>query len=97
MTYLVSVYIQDRVYGGPEEGGWWYTAGGLVRTLRLFRNQDAAYEYCRRLNEKLASRQTGPNTGRRSISSVLSDGEFVARVDENYAPPKFPEEAPYYC
>ena len=23
---VISVYERVRVYGGPEEGGWWYTA-----------------------------------------------------------------------
>jgi len=27
MSYTVAVYICDRAYGGPEEGGWWYDCG----------------------------------------------------------------------
>lgn len=26
----VAVYTRDRSYGGPEEGGWWYSSGSLV-------------------------------------------------------------------
>ena len=25
MAYFANVYELDRVYGGPEEGGWWVT------------------------------------------------------------------------
>jgi hypothetical protein len=25
MSYYANVYELDRVYGGPEEGGWWFT------------------------------------------------------------------------
>ena len=25
MTYYANVYELNRVYGGPEEGGWWVT------------------------------------------------------------------------
>jgi len=25
MSYYANVYELDRVYGGPEEGGWWVT------------------------------------------------------------------------
>ena len=25
MAYYANVYELDRVYGGPEEGGWWVT------------------------------------------------------------------------
>ncbi len=28
---FVSLYVKDRVYGGPEEGGWWYSNVTLVR------------------------------------------------------------------
>lgn len=96
-TYLVAVYLVDRCYGGPEEGGWWYTKGRIARTVKVTKSEEAAYAYARRLNEKLNSRRFGPNADRRSISSVLSEGIFDARVYENAAPKEFPEEAPYYC
>ncbi len=25
MSYYANIYELDRVYGGPEEGGWWFT------------------------------------------------------------------------
>ena len=25
MAYYANVYDMERVYGGPEEGGWWVT------------------------------------------------------------------------
>lgn len=31
-TFL-NVYELDRVYGGPEEGGWWVTTGTLRQTV----------------------------------------------------------------
>lgn len=95
-SYLVSVYLEDRAYGGPEEGGWWYTVGQLIRTVKIFKSEEKAYEYCRRLNQKLRSRTFGPNEGRRDISSVLSDGEFVADVYPDFAPKHFPEQRPHY-
>lgn len=32
--YLNVYYLED-VYGGPEEGGWWYETGSLVLTLEV--------------------------------------------------------------
>lgn len=29
--WFVNVYELDRLYGGPEEGGWWYEAGEIQR------------------------------------------------------------------
>lgn len=28
----VTVYLDQRLYGGPEEGGWWYRSPTVVRT-----------------------------------------------------------------
>ncbi len=27
MTYTVAICLEDRAYGGSEEGGWWYNYG----------------------------------------------------------------------
>ena len=29
----VNVYEVSQCYGGPEEGGWWFTAGELLETI----------------------------------------------------------------
>lgn len=34
MIYL-NVYIEHRVYGGPEEGGWYYGAGEPVASIPI--------------------------------------------------------------
>ncbi len=94
--YLVSVYLEDLAYGGPEEGGWYYNTGELVRTVKLFRSEERANDYCRRLNRKLRSREFGPNKDRRDISSVLSEGIYSADVHEDFAPRHFPERKPRY-
>jgi hypothetical protein len=94
--FVVAVYEVDRCFGGAEEGGWWYDAGSLVRVMRVFRSEDKAYDYSSQLNRKLNSRVFGPNEGRRELSSVLSDGEYQARVFENTAPESFPDRRPHY-
>jgi len=93
MKYLVSVYMTDLSYGGPEEGGWHYEVGEIIRTVKTFKNQDIAYGYCRRLNDKL---DTTLNKNRRSKSSVLSEGEYTACVHKNFAPQSYPETTPHY-
>lgn len=95
-TYVVAVYDVNRCFGGPEEGGWWYDSGELVRAVRLDRNEERAYAFARRLNAKLRSRTFGPNQGKRELSSVLSDGEYQADVFEGTAPRVFPERRPHY-
>lgn len=50
--FAVAVYMQDRAYGGPEEGGWWYDCGQLVRTMRVFGNEQTAIRFNTRLNRE---------------------------------------------
>jgi hypothetical protein len=95
-TFLVSVFLVDRAWGGPEEGGWWYDCGELVRTVKTFPSRERAYAYNRRLNHRLRSRVLGPNEGRRELSSVLSDGEYQSRVHVGTVPAYFPETRPHY-
>lgn len=76
-TFFVSVFLVDRAYGGPEEGGWYYDCGQLVRTCRMFKNERAADAYRQRLDDRL---QRTLNKGRREVSSVLSEGRYSAEI-----------------
>lgn len=91
--YCVAVYLIDKSFGGREEGGWWYESGELKKVLKVFGNEDLAYDYCRRVNRRLANTL---NKGRRSISSVLSEGVYDCQVYENCPPRFYPEVTPHY-
>ena len=91
--FTVAVYLIDKSYGGPEEGGWYYTTGELVRPVRTFVSEECAMDYCWRLNQRL---EATLNRGRRSISSVLSTGRYSAEVYDGNAPAHFPEVTPHY-
>jgi hypothetical protein len=95
-NYIVAAYHVDQAFGGHEEGGWWFTTGELVRIVKLFHSEEHAYQYCRRLNERLESRKFGPNQGAHEISSVLSEGEIQGYVFESCPPKYFPERRPHY-
>lgn len=96
--YIVAAYDADIARGGPEEGGWYYNVGTLVRILKTFSNQDKAYAYARRLNRSLGEDRPliGPNVGKREISSVLSEGRIQAEVHEDVAPAGYPDQRPRY-
>lgn len=94
MKYIVAVYHVDLKYGGPEESGWWYDRGSLVRVLKVFKDDEKAYDYSRRLNSKL--RGLNERLGNRPKHSVLSTGELEANVYENTAPEGFPSHRPHY-
>ena len=100
--YTVAIYLTDRAYGGPEEGGWWYDCGERVDdpaetecVPAIFRASeiDKAEECCRITNERL---NATVNKDRREINSVLSEGRYVARICEGYPEERFPLVRPHY-
>ena len=50
MKYVVAFYAVDRAYGGPEEGGWWFDTGELVRLHRVCLTEAAAARLAVRAN-----------------------------------------------
>ena len=89
---FINVYMIDRCYGGPQEGGWWYDCGEFLRTRPVPPRGDAEKvrdRYQRWLDFAL-------NEHRRSdISSVLSEGRYVAFI-EDVPGADFPRRQPSY-
>jgi hypothetical protein len=93
--YAVNFYLVDQVFGGREEGGWYFTYGEpILHPLnRVFltlkkakRHQTKCLEVERELNEGLPS-----------IHSVLSQGQFRVYISEkNELPAPFPKVRPHY-
>ena len=94
-NYFVTVFLSDRAYGGPEEGGWWYDCGERLKDRRVFvfQNEDDAIAFSRRYNERLAK---WPNKNRRDINSVLSEGVYTAEIFEDSLPDYYPTQRPHY-
>lgn len=86
---FVNVYLRDRNYGGPEEGGWWYDSWEPVRSIAVGAH----------LVGRLAARVTRVierwNEGRRPIDSVLSDGAYEVLIEREPAHAS-PERRPHY-
>jgi len=96
--FTVAINLCDRAYCGPEEGGWYYDLGEpsesarLARWLKVFTDEKAAEAYAHRLDSTICKRA---NKGRRSMYSVLSEGEYRAIVHDGY-PAAWPAEKPHY-
>ena len=96
---VAAVYLVDRAYGGPEEGGWWYTYGELVRVIRTF---PASLEHhvdrpIGRWLERYQQRLDATlNRGRRPISSVRSTGRYYVELHDDAAPASYPLVRPHY-
>lgn len=105
--YSVAIYLVDRAYGGPEEGGWWYDYGvrqdvNFTKQFPemkefgvpvIFPDEERAIAWMENANHWLD--QT-VNKGRRDINSVLSTGQYRAMVHDNYPPHHWPEVTPHY-
>lgn len=94
MNFVVGLYLINKEFGGSEEGGWWYTAGTLERTLKVFTTEQAADAWAYRYNTLL---KKWVNRGRkRDIGSVCCTGAYQARVEHLVLPLRFPAVHPHY-
>jgi hypothetical protein len=96
--FCVAIYLHDKEFGGPEEGGWWYSTYEPVKSYahmtRVYKTHNEAVLYQFKLKKEIIL--LGLNDDRRSVDSVLSDGEVVAYITENEYPCHLPKERPYY-
>lgn len=102
--YTVVVVKVDRAWGGPEEGGWTYDTADPLETYaqwlshaagypKIFHDRDDARKAVGELECWLLDNRV--NEGRRPLHSVLSDGNYQARLFVGYPTP-FPATRPYY-
>jgi hypothetical protein len=99
VMFSVGVYLIDRAYGGPEEGGWWYDCGQLVDPteplLAPTYHTLSVDAVAKALQVNIELDKT-LNKGRRPISSVLSEGQFAALVHVGHPPQNYPTTRPHY-
>ncbi len=110
-AYAVVRYYVDQHYGGPEEGGWWYTAMELqedwMDTIQWFLNEDVAWEVARVFNEE-EQRNTRAHVVevprqevRREYNECHDYLEDVPRDEymewRTDIPEYLPEKRPHYC
>ena len=86
--YWAVVYEVDRIYGGPEEGGWWYDAGTLVKS-KEFKSEDEAKAKAKKWRKKF------PDTGA-SSSVIYRGGDYHVYVSTKEPVVYYPEVAPHY-
>jgi len=93
MTYVLAIYAIDRAYGGPEEGGWWYDTGELVRVIATTKSETRAHAAAERVNgllQRLQRRKT-------PVCSVnYAGGRHRALVEIDKPVPFFPQVRPSY-
>ena len=87
-VWTVAVYEVDRLFGGHEEGGWWFDVGELIRKATVGSLERA----CELRGEW---EQEFPRTGKRY--SVLGGEDYdIDVIEGGHAPESFPDKFPRY-
>lgn len=110
---FLNVYEIGQAYGGPEEGGWWYTSGNPVESQGFADEELKKIEAMRdALNAKFRNEKSSYSMGMGEHDGVDFEGfgddtflltggvwgELKLRAKiENHAAKYWPEERPYYC
>lgn len=81
--FFVVVTHQDRRYGGPEEGGWWYDWTTIEDVRKVFGSEGVVSAL-----EKLGEEHPRSKYGRGSVLGTAGDYEFLVCTDQK----EFPEE-----
>ena len=93
-NYIVAIYERGQEYGGPEEGGWWYSTGSLKRVSKVCSDRESALNYAWRMNVRFDRMAKGP--GKQCWSAAYSGGHYTAQVFVNKAPGYWPRFRPEY-
>ena len=101
--HSVAVYLVQRLYGGAEEGGWYYDSGELCTDPALTAfgvifaegHEDNGRTMALEVQAHLY-RDWNVGDHARQISNVLCAGRFEAHVHDGWPPLAFPDERPRY-
>lgn len=89
-TIYVNLYLVDRAYGGPEEGGWYYDYGIPEASIPV-----KTWAEANREEGRLLSLPEFSNEGRPEIWSVNSQGQYEVYFEDSVAK-EFPRMKPHY-
>jgi hypothetical protein len=90
---FVNVYLWDRSYGGPEEGGWWFDTYAPDPDHCTRHATEAEAEAW---SESMLDWCQAQNAERHDPYSSISDGHYVVRL-EAWPPQEEPACRPHYC
>jgi hypothetical protein len=96
--WFIHKHDVGLVYGGPEEGGWHYTAGTPVKEWEVpaYLTEDDAYAACRELNT--AERERADAEESYNFTDVLAYKStfYSYSVHDTSKPEPYPAERPHY-
>ena len=90
---FVNVYDVNQQYGGPEEGGWWYSVGRFLKS-RPCRTRAEAEKVAERWKRYLDHIFNDPRGSRANLSSVLCEGRLVVHI-QDHPGEDYPNQRPH--
>jgi hypothetical protein len=89
--WSVAVYEEGRAYGGPEEGGWWYTYGTLTmpNKQRVFESHAEAEAYAAKLWDEV-------NALNKELGTSCDYWYSVRKYTEQLPDTHYPKVRPHY-
>ena len=99
---FVNVYECAQVYGGPEEGGWWFITGAPVYSTRapFFMARKLSNTLYARYNEDMAPPCWYPHYAGNDWGTDDNAGDWGGEIGvyiEDHKAQDFPEYRPTYC
>ncbi len=110
MSKYLNIYEVGQAYGGPEEGGWWYSCGSPMEST-LVVNLAHSQRVCKLLNDRFRKTTRGYSMGYGDHDGVDPEGfgdddylmkggqwgdkKLRARIEDHPAE-AFPQERPHY-
>lgn len=91
-TAFVNVYELHLHYGGPEEGGWWWTSGTPVKSLAV--PEIEALDFAATLSE-VYPMGTGSAKDGAYWSVIYEGGDYRVYIEDEPAA-VWPDERPHY-
>ena len=85
----VTLHYISQCYGGPEEGGWWYTQGWPEETHCIFNKKQAIKRFIELADKYQIIEQP-------SLGDTTTNSNWEVNFSNNYAI-MYPKERPFYC
>ncbi len=87
----MNAYVTNRLYGGPEEGGWWYDTGKPIAAIPFMKKWGVGVE--NKWNDYLVL--TAGWESKFKLGSVLGRDNFRVGYEDQF-PSDYPKERPHY-
>lgn len=92
-TYFICAYREDRIYAGPEEGGWGYSRRSLMTdVVWSVGDRKWAVHACRALNRLARKNEVAPGPFQWDTSGIVFAVDRWIGEDDNSNDPR-----PHYC